>query len=134
LAVLISEVINPKTSTMNWYLTKLVYQIICGDGNHTPQFDEQLRLISADGKQDAFLKAKEIGLAGEEFIQNTKQQSVQWKFINISELYKINGWIHGAELYSRVNEADDADSYIAFTNQKAADIELGFTHEMLKLL
>ena len=119
---------------MNWYLTKLVYQIICGDGNHTPQFDEQLRLVAAQDKEDAFLKAKEIGFNGEEFIQNAKQQLVQWKFINIAELYKINGWIHGAELYSRINEAEDADSYIAFTNQKAADIESGFIHEMLKLL
>jgi len=27
---------------MNWYLAKLVFRIICGDGDHTPQFDEQL--------------------------------------------------------------------------------------------
>ena len=30
---------------MNWYLAKIVYRIICGDGNHTAQFDEQLRLV-----------------------------------------------------------------------------------------
>ena len=30
---------------MKWYLAKIVYRIICGEGNHTPQFDEQLRLI-----------------------------------------------------------------------------------------
>ena len=38
---------------MNWYLTKIVYQIICGEGNHTAQFDEQLRLIAADDEQRA---------------------------------------------------------------------------------
>jgi hypothetical protein len=119
---------------MNWYLGKLVFRIICGNGDHTPQFDEQLRLISAFNKHEAFLKAREIGAACEEVIINAKQQLVQWKFINISELYKLNGWIHGAELYSRVNEADDADNYIAFTNKKAADIESGSTHEILKLL
>ena len=32
---------------MNWYLAKIVYRIICGQGNHTAQFDEQLRLIQA---------------------------------------------------------------------------------------
>ena len=119
---------------MNWYLGKLVFRIICGNGNHTPQFDEQLRLIAAGDKEEAFIKAREIGVAGEEVIQNAKQQLVQWKFINISELYKLNGWIDGAELYSWVNEADDAENYIAFTNKKAADIESGYTHEMLKLL
>ena len=33
---------------MKWYLAKLIYRIICGDGTHTPQFDEQLRLIHAE--------------------------------------------------------------------------------------
>ncbi|RYY10197.1 MAG: DUF4288 domain-containing protein, partial [Chitinophagaceae bacterium] len=27
---------------MNWYLAKLIFRIVCGQGNHTPQFDEQL--------------------------------------------------------------------------------------------
>ncbi len=41
---------------MNWYLSKIVYRIICGQGNHTPQFDEQLRLIQAESTQEAFEK------------------------------------------------------------------------------
>jgi hypothetical protein len=28
---------------MRWFVAKIVYQIICGNGNHMPQFDEQLR-------------------------------------------------------------------------------------------
>ena len=119
---------------MNWYLGKLVFRIICGTGDHTPQFDEQLRIIAAGDKQEAFLKAREIGEASEEVLLNVKQQLVQWKFINVSELYKLNGWIDGAELYSRINEMEDAENYIAFTNRKAADIASGCTHEMLKLL
>ena len=119
---------------MNWYLGKLVFRIICGEGDHTPQFDEQLRLIAAGDRQEAFLKAREIGEASEEVLLNIKQQLVQWKFINVSELYKLNGWIDGAELYSRINETEDAENYIAFTNRKAADIASACTHEMLKLL
>ena len=38
---------------MNWYLTKMVFRIICGDGSHKAQFDEQLRLIHANSKEDA---------------------------------------------------------------------------------
>jgi hypothetical protein len=33
---------------MKWYLAKFVYQVISGNGNHSPQFDEQMRLIRAD--------------------------------------------------------------------------------------
>jgi hypothetical protein len=119
---------------MNWYLGKLVFRIICGEGNHTAQFEEQLRLIAAADKQEAFFKARQIGKASEEVFINIKEQLVKWKFINVSELYKLNGWIDGAELYSRTDESDDADNYIAFTNRKAADIESGCTHEILKLL
>lgn len=46
---------------MNWYLAKIVYRIICGEGDHIAQFDEQLRLINAASKVDAFHKAQLIG-------------------------------------------------------------------------
>jgi len=41
---------------MNWYLAKMVFRIICGEGNHTAQFDEQLRLISGESKRRDFLQ------------------------------------------------------------------------------
>ena len=49
---------------MSWYLTKIVYRIICGQGNHTAQFDEQLRLIEAGSSQEAFEKATEAAKSG----------------------------------------------------------------------
>lgn len=36
---------------MNWYVAKLIFRITFGNGNHPPQFDEQLRLISASGEK-----------------------------------------------------------------------------------
>ena len=42
---------------MNWYLSKIVYQIICDQGLHRPQFDEQLRLIYAEDDLHAFQSA-----------------------------------------------------------------------------
>ena len=38
---------------MKWYLAKVVFRIICGDGEHAAQFDEQLRLIAATDIQSA---------------------------------------------------------------------------------
>jgi hypothetical protein len=46
---------------MKWYLAKLVYRIICGEGAHTPQFDEQLRLVCAEDDLHAFQKARATG-------------------------------------------------------------------------
>jgi hypothetical protein len=119
---------------MKWYLAKLVYRIVCGEGNHQPQFDEQLRLIGADNEDHAFDKAQEIGRNEEESFYNLKQQPVKWQFINISELYRLSELIDGAELYSRINEVDNADDYISMVNRRADSIQEKSTHQLLKLV
>src|SRR3954468_2594596 len=119
---------------MSWYLTKIVYRIICGQGNHTAQFDEQLRLIEADNSQEAFEKATALGQKEEDKFFNEEQKLVQWKFINVAELYKLSGLLDGAELYSRIVESDDPDRYIEATNKKAAHIRHNSTHKLLELL
>jgi|SRR5882724_8219961 len=108
---------------MNWYLAKIVYQIICGDGDHRPQFDEQLRLIRAGNEHEAFQKAQRVGVTEQEKFLNNKQSLVEWKFIDVCELYKLSELIDGAELYSRIQEADDAGSYIDIIHRKADYIE-----------
>jgi len=105
---------------MNWYLAKVVYRIICGDGEHTPQFDEQLRLINAFDQDEAFNKASEIGFNEQETFYNEKRQLVRWKFINVSEIHPLNHLIDGAELYSRINEVDDAEAYTELVHHKAS--------------
>ena len=118
---------------MNWYLTKLVFRIICGDGNHTAQFDEQLRLVSAENKEAAVKKAQMMGEHEEEIFFNVKNQQVYWKFINVSEIYKLGELIDGAELYSRIEERGDADNYIEIVNKKASGIIHSDSHELLHL-
>ena len=118
---------------MNWYLTKLVYRIICGSGDHTAQFDEQLRLIEAEDEMTAFAKATLLGKREEELFFNHQQKLVQWQFVNVSELYKISALIDGAELYSRVQETENADLYMELVNKKAANIQSNTTHKFLQL-
>lgn len=118
---------------MNWYLAKMVFRIVCGEGEHTPQFDEQLRLVAADNKEEAFTKAQELGSVEQETFFNSKEQLVQWQFINVSELYLLSELIDGAELYSRIEETDNAESYIYTVNQKAENIFFTQTHQLLKL-
>jgi hypothetical protein len=119
---------------MNWYLTKIIFRIICGDGDHTPQFDEQLRLIEARNEEEAFAKAQTIGVKESDAFMNAKDQLVQWKFINIAELYRLHGFIDGAEMYSRIYETDNADDYIKLINLKAENIQSVETHKLLQLL
>ena len=119
---------------MNWYVTKLVYQIICGEGTHTAQFDEQLRLIHALEEEEAYEKAYAIGNSEAEVFYNEKRELVQWKFINVAELYRLSEFIDGAEIYSRIREVDNADSFVHFVNQKAASIQEKTSHQLLQLI
>ena len=119
---------------MKWYLAKIVFQIICGDGDHMAQFDEQLRLITACNENEAFEKASLIGKNGEDSFYNLKRQLVRWQFINISELYHLSELIDGAEMYSRINEVDDANAYITFVHRRAESIQKKHTHQLLNLI
>ena len=119
---------------MKWYLSKIIFQIICGEGDHTPQFDEQLRLIAAHDEEEAFQKAQKMGENEEDHFYNQKQQLVHWKFINVSELYRLTELIDGAELYSRINEVDDGDAYVNLVHQRAASIQQKQTHRLLNLI
>lgn len=118
---------------MNWYLAKMVFRIVCGDGDHLAQFDEQLRLIHATSKEEAFEKAQSLGLKEEEVFFNQQQQLVCWQFISVSELYQLKDLIDGAELYSRIEERDNAEAYIHTIHKKAAQIRFGNSHEILHL-
>jgi len=107
---------------MKWYLAKLVYRITCGDGKHTPQFDEQLRLIYAEDDFHAFQKARTTGHLEEDNFLNSKQKPVLWKFIDVSELHALTEFIDGAELYSTIREEEAPENYIKITEQRASYI------------
>ncbi|CAN5794985.1 hypothetical protein BH10BAC3_BH10BAC3_21150 [soil metagenome] len=104
---------------MNFYLAKIVYQIICGEGKHTPQFDEQLRLIKACDYADAFDTATAIGIHDEHSFFNQHQKLVQWKFVNVCELFSMADYADGAEICSAIKERSDAQYYITEVNNKA---------------
>jgi len=118
---------------MKWYLAKLVYRIVCGDGNHTPQFDEQLRLVLADDELHAFQKARSMGEKEQDNFLNAHLKPVHWKFIDVPEIYQLSGLIDGAEMYSRIREEDDADIYIRITQLKAAHLLENSLHTCVRL-
>lgn len=107
---------------MNWFMAKIVYRIICGEGNHTPQFDEQLRLIIADNDEEALKKAFAIGKQEEECFYNVAEKLVQWKFINVAELFRIAELNDGAEIYSRIEEKENGELYTEMIHKRAAGL------------
>jgi hypothetical protein len=109
---------------MNWYVAKVIFRIISNEGNHQAQFDEQLRLISAETRCQAFEKAAQIGKDNEDRFLNDHKQTVKWQFVNVAEVNQLTALADGAELYYNIHEVDNADLYVAWANHKAALIEL----------
>jgi hypothetical protein len=109
---------------MNWYIGKIIFRIKANNTEHRPQFDEQLRLIMADSNEEAFLKARMIGLSEEDSFINDKNNLVKWEFINVSELIPVKSLEDGVELYSRIYEMEEEGAHVNFVHQKAITLRL----------
>jgi len=118
---------------MHWYLAKLSFQIICGEGNHTAQFDEQLRLIHAGSRNEGIEKAIDLGKKEQDIFLNQQQQLVQWNFVAVSELYELSELMDGAEIYSRIEETEHPESYLDILFRKSEQLRTGTTQEILNL-
>lgn len=96
---------------MNWYIAMVVYEIICGNGNHCPQFDEQVRLIRATDHSDALNIANQLGEQEAFSFTDQNQRLVQWKFLAVTELLPLREMAHGAEIFNHIIEIDHPDGY-----------------------
>lgn len=108
---------------MRWYIAKIVFKI-CADNQTRDQFDEQIRLVMANDMEEAFIKARTIGLNEEDLFFNDKQRPVKWEFINVADLNELQELSDGAELASRIYEMDEARSYVQFIHQKAIALRM----------
>lgn len=108
---------------MSWYITKIIFRIVCGEGNHTAQFDEQLRIIKASSREEAFFKAQILGSREEDSFYNMQQEIVKWQFINVSEVKIIPRLDDGVLLYSFTEEKENGNIYEQMIQEKAMQIE-----------
>lgn len=91
----------------NWYLVKIVFQIICGNGHHKPQFEEQLRLIAAASPGEAAVKTRQMV-----FTEKMPFENVAWKFVAITDIYLFTNLMDGAELFSQITETEYGAAFI----------------------
>ena len=98
---------------MNWYLAKLIFQVRSGEGAHTPQFDEQWRLIRADEVAWAYEKASVLGRLDESSFLNERNEMVAWTFIEVADIHIVGSLEDGEQLFSATKEPLDANAYIA---------------------
>ncbi len=118
---------------MNWYLAKMVFQII----DHQPgpvRFENQIRLIQSDDEASALTKACVIGKNEQTAFSIGDRQMIQWIFINVTDIWLLSNWLDGAELFSGINEVSNAAEHINQLNICAAALGQTETRKMLKLI
>lgn len=108
---------------MKNYIAKIVYQIIANGIGTQQQFDEQLCLIHARDEQEAFFKARALGVKNDEMPEEGNTGKVSWKFIDVPYLKEIQQLKDGDELYSCISEKDAEDNYAAFVRKRAQDLQ-----------
>lgn len=104
---------------MKWFIAKLVFRVLCGNGGHAPQFNEQLRLICAEDELHAFHKARLLGEGDRLACEYGQLPAVQWKFIDVAALHCLHPDVDGTEIFSMMREEADATAYIRSVQQEA---------------
>ena len=117
---------------MEWYVAKMVYQVINSKKSHTTQIDEQYKLIQADDRAWAWEKANILGKLGECKLEGIKQASVQWKFIYVVDLIEIGELKDGVELFSGTDEPEDLEEYMAVSELRAKRIMEAFNNQLIE--
>ncbi|HCZ35666.1 MAG TPA: DUF4288 domain-containing protein [Cytophagales bacterium] len=98
---------------MNWYLVKLVFQIV--NDNGTAQFDEQMRLIQADELPWAIEKARVLG-----WLEQSADVQHAWQFIDVADIRRVEALEDGIQLCAHTIEVENAADYIHLTRLNAA--------------
>jgi len=104
---------------MKWYIAKIVFHININHGEHHSQFDESVRLIEAESMNDAFHKARSIGKKEEVEFVNKMNELVEWKFIDVSDVYQLEELKHGSEVHSSTLVDYRSADYISMVRHKA---------------
>ncbi len=104
---------------MNWYVVKMIFQVVQEDAKDSLQYDEQFRLIRADSSEWALQKASTLGTLEDSAFLNGHRQEVKWKFIAVVDVAKVDNWEDGAELHASTIAPDNELNYLDEVHSRA---------------
>ena len=109
---------------MKQYLAKLMFNIHIEDGENNSQFDEQIRLIESQTYENAFQKARSIGRHEETVFLNQGNKKITWKFIDVVELFPLQEYKDGEQLFSITHEEQNTNSFIDYIREKSMVVQV----------
>lgn len=101
------------------FIAKLIWQIKVNNNKLSSDFDEQLRIIKAENKETALIKALNLGQNNQETLLNKEGQNIHWEFVNVEFIKEIVSFDDGVEICAQTVNVLDANQYIQEINAKA---------------
>ncbi len=92
------------------YLVKLHFQLFSDQSDKT-EFEQQLRYVEALNEQEAIQKGIRLGKEEEELI-SLKHTQVEWKFIGITDVFRIDDLRSGQMIYAGSEVQESAEIYL----------------------
>lgn len=101
---------------MEWYIIKVCFRVVYGNGNHKAQFNEQVRLVTARNMAEAVEKVKQIA------VNEAKDVicPVKWQLVAVTEVMAFSEAADGAEISSVFSETDEAEELMYVLKRKEA--------------
>ncbi len=99
---------------MNRFAVKIIFKITVFEGNHNPQFDQQIRLIEACNEKEAIDKATQLARR----IEVEQSTDIKWKFVGVTEINAIKELKDGSSLYSNTEEVSNENDYLLFIKER----------------
>lgn len=109
---------------MKKYIAKLLFNVNSNQTAQSAEFDEQIRLVESASLEGAFYKARSIGKREEGTVVDARNNHYHWQFIDVSEVYPIEGLKDGDQLYSNTHTIQDSDSFIHYIKQKSMELQV----------
>lgn len=108
---------------MKSYIVKLIYNIQIGNGSHNSQFDEQTVFLNANNFEDAFYQARAQGKRMEDKFSNHADEQVEWKFVDVLDVFELSRFKNGEPLYTTTHETTDSSTFIKFIQHKSQIVQ-----------
>jgi len=108
----------------SWFVAKIIFNIVTTVPVSKSQFEEQLRLVEAKSTEEAFLKARAIGIGEEEILTHREGQLVKWEFVDVADLMPLQSFRNGLEIYSQIHETEESQHYIHSIHQKGMKLRM----------
>lgn len=109
---------------MNVFLTKLLFHIHSEEGTPVSEFDEQFRVVKACSAEEAFIKARAIGMQEEESFLSGERELLHWTFVDVMEVFAMDTYANGDLIFSTTRQEEDHESYIAYIRQRSLEAQI----------